>query len=133
MKFHASMVEKLIQTCINQGGYSEESRLLKSFGDMRLSAYALQNQPGIVLVDAERMIMERIQRNQPTQDVIPMKFHGNVIKKLLELYKSFSGHASENKLKQAFANLDLTPYQTITTGESILVLTSDYFEKLQQG
>lgn len=133
MRFHASMVEKLIQTCINQGGYSEESRLLRSFNEMRVSAYALQNQPGIVLVDSEKMIMERVQRNQPTQDVIPMRFHGNVIKKLLEMYKSFSGHASENKLRQAFNSLDFTPYQTVTTGESILVLTSDYFEKLQQG
>lgn len=133
MKFHPTLVEKLIQTCINQGGYAEEHRLTKSLMNLRVSVYALQNQPGVVLVDSNQMIQERMMRQQPTQDVVPMKLHGAVVVKMMELYKSFSGHASEGKLRQAFAGLDLTPYQMITTNESIMVLTKDYFEKLQQG
>ena len=132
MRFHPSFVEKLIQTCINQGGYSEESRLTRAIADMRTTIYAQQNGP-LVLVDSEKMLQERIMRQQPTHDVIPIRFHSGVMNKLLEQFRSFSGHVSEHKLRQAFSSLDFTPYQTVTTGETILVLTTDYFEKLQKG
>jgi 2C-methyl-D-erythritol 2,4-cyclodiphosphate synthase len=133
MRLHPTLVEKFLQTCANQGGYSEESRLTKALANITLATYVLQNQPGVVLVEADKMIQARIDMRQPIHDIVPMKMHTNVIGKLLEMYRSYSGHSNESKLRAAFSSLDLTPYEVVSRGEAIVVLTKEYFEKLQQG
>lgn len=133
MRLHPTLVEKFLQTCANQGGYSEESRLIKGLSSITLATYILQNQPGVVLVEADNLIQQRINMRQPIHDIVPMKMHTNVIGKLLEMYRSYSGHSNESKLRNAFSSLDLTPYEVVSRGEAIVVLTKEYFEKLQQG
>lgn len=130
MKLHPTVVNKLLTICQNQGGYSLESRLLKAFTEMRLSVYARE---GIspVFVETDTFMLERTQRDKPVDDIVPMRFHSGSVKKLLDLYSSYSGHAHEQKLRVAFASLDFTPYEMTTTGEAIVILTDEYMRALQ--
>ena len=129
MRLHPNVIGKLLTICHNQGGYTEETRLIKSFTDVRLSVYARQ-EAAPVLVETELFLLERTQRGKPVDDIVPMKLNNGAVKKLLELYRSYSGHTHESKLKNAFFNLDFTPYTT-STGESILILTEEYMRALQ--
>lgn len=59
-----------------------------------------------------------------------MKLHPSVVEKLLYMFRTYGGHESESKLKNMINNLDLTPYDRKTSGETILVSTEDYIKQL---
>lgn len=136
MKLHKRVVEHLLQLCMNLGGAKEETKLEQSFRSLRLSPYIRQeNAAGdpMVLVETLEYLSERQKRNQPTADIVPMKFHATAIQKLLYLWTNHGGHTYEKKLRTFFENLEFTPYTTKTTGETFLIPTDEYMKALQQG
>jgi hypothetical protein len=131
MKMHSTLIEKIITNCKNLGGYSNESRLLESIQNLNVAIYPTQKDQ-FVLVDAEKMLLEMAQRNVPTNNVSVLKLHHNAIKKIMDCYTTYSGYSNEYKLRMAIGNIEYTPYNSFTTGESFLVLKEDYYKALQQ-
>ena len=126
MKLHKSVVDKLIGWCTNYGGHSNETKLANLFQELRVTPYVRSGESpskeSMVLVETQQYLLELNQRGQVTVGVVPMKLHGTVLNKLMELYKSFSGHAHETKLRRAFQSLDFTPYEAKTTGTYYVVM-----------
>jgi hypothetical protein len=134
MKFHASMVDKIVYLCTNYGGYIHETKLTELVSKIRVTPYARLQQESkdqIVLVETEALLKERTMRNTPTMDVVPMELHPTVQSKILDLYRAFSGHIHETKLRRALSELDFTPYESKTTGKFCIVLMSDYMNALR--
>ena len=127
MKLHPTVVQKLLYWCTNYGGHDKETKLVEMINSLRVTPYLRMEGDGMVLVDTQQYISERTQRGQPTHDIVPMHFHGSVVKKLMELYNMYSGHSNELKLRNAIQFLDYTPYERKITGDAtVLLLTSDY-------
>jgi len=63
-----------------------------------------------------------------------MKLHSSVVEKLIYVFKTYGGYASEAKLKSRLDDMDLTVYERKTTSnqEMILVLTEDYVKSLNK-
>lgn len=134
MKFHASVVDKLIYLCTNYGGHVKETKLVELVENFRVTPYARNNQETkdlIILVETDVMLQERKARNTPTFDVIPMRLHKSVQDKILDLYHSYSGHIHEVKLRRALSEMDFTPYESKVNGDFCIVLTSDYMNALR--
>ena len=134
MRFHASVVDKVLHLCTNYGGHADERRLVAFIEGIRVTPYSRENielRENMVLVDTHQYLTERTNRQLPTGDVIPMRLHPTVQHKIMELYKTYSGHSHELKLRTALAQLDFTPYESKTTGEFCVVLMSDYMKALR--
>ena len=131
MKMHPQVIGKILYLCTNYGGHTSEKKLVAELNQLRLSPYQVE-QLGLVLVDSRTFISERQARNLPINDIVPMKFHGTVIQKVMYAYNMYSGHTNESKLRNALIELDLTPYERKEVGsEIVLVPTSDYMKTLQ--
>ena len=62
-----------------------------------------------------------------------MKLHASAVEKLIKIYESYGGFQNYNKLRQALANLDLTPYERKQgVQEVILVPTEEYLKELNR-
>ena len=107
--------------------------MTRALSEMRLALYPRQDIGITVLVEADQLITEMTRQGQSPHTVSPMRMHGNVQAKIMELYRSLSGHSHENKLRTAFSRLDFTPYEVQTRGEAIVVFTKDYMQALQGG
>jgi hypothetical protein len=129
MKLHPTVIDKLLLIFANEGGYDQEKRLLNALQNMRLSIYSKQEGES-VLVETDVMLKEATERRLPIGNIITMCFYGGSIMKIVEIYKSFSGHSMETKLVNGLKNLDFTPYHT-TSGITLLVLTEQYIKTLQ--
>jgi len=128
------MVEKLLHLCTNYGGHADERRLVGFIEAIRVTPYSRENiemRENMVLVDTQQYLTERTSRQLPTSDVIPMRLHPTVQHKIMELYKTYSGHNHEMKLRRSFADLDFTPYESKTSGDFCVVLMSDYMKALR--
>jgi hypothetical protein len=132
MKLHTSSVEKLLFLCQNYGGHAEEVKLIGFISDMCFSPYVRTQSDSIVLVETIELLKERQNRNLPTTDLIPIKFHASVVKKIMELYDMYGGHENEYKLRTSFNQLDFTPYERkVEFKDTVLVLTEDYIKILR--
>ena len=123
------MVDKILYLCTNYGGHQNEKRLLAHLENIRMSTYV--REVGIVLVDTSAYILERRARNQPENDIVPMKLHSTALQKILYLYNMYSGHSNESKMKGSISALDFVPYQRNNTGETVLITNEDYMRVLQ--
>lgn len=134
MRFHASVVDKVLQLCANYGGHADERKLAAFIADVRVTPYPRSNpdaRESMVLVDTTQYINERNSRGLITADIIPMVLHNSVQTKIIELYKTYSGHTYESKLRKALSEMDFTPYEQKTTGGFCIVLMSDYMKALR--
>jgi hypothetical protein len=130
MRFHESVVDKLIYLCGNYGGHTNEKKLQEHIERINLSTHIMPD-GSLKLVDTGALINERNARRINIGDIIPMTFHPSVVKKLLYMNEMSGGHSNQGKLKSAFANFDLTPYERNTgTGGVVLVASSDYMNVL---
>jgi hypothetical protein len=59
-----------------------------------------------------------------------MKLHASVVEKIMYMVKTYSGYQDESKLRKMIENIDVTPYDRKSTGETILVLTEEFINKL---
>ena len=134
MRLHQSVTNKLLYWCQNYGGHTDEKKLNDLFLSLRLTPY-IRTDPSttesMVLVETETYLKERTDRQLPTNDIVGMKLHGTVLNKIMNLYKTYSGHSFESKLRDAYTYLDFTPYDSKTTGEYYVVLTEDYLKALR--
>ena len=132
MKFHASVIEDIIQNCRNFGGHASERKLRDVLGSKRYAIY-MGDRKDMVLVDAEKYLMEAVQRKLPTNGVVPMTLHVNAFEKIMHYFDLFSGYETESKLRHSLMTLDFTPYERKLdgNGETFLVLTEDYTRALQ--
>ena len=131
MQFHPHVIEKLLYLSANHGGHQDEKRLLAQINMLRLSPY-VGERSSVVLVDSQTYINECNKTNKPVNHIIPMKLHGTVVAKFMQLYDMYAGHINETKLRNAIKDFDLTPYERKENpGETILVLTSDYVKIVQ--
>lgn len=59
-----------------------------------------------------------------------MKLHTGVVEKLLYMFRTYGGYETESKLRGMIQNMDLTPYDRKSTGETVLVLTDEFVKQL---
>jgi hypothetical protein len=132
MKFHPSVVEDIIRNCRNFGGHASERKLREILGAKRYAIY-VGDRKDMVLVDAERYLLEAVQRRLPTNGIVPMALHTNAFEKIMYYFDLYSGYETEAKLRHSLTNLDFTPYERKLdgNGETFLVLTEDYMKVLQ--
>lgn len=130
MKLHPIVINKILYLCTNYGGHKDERKLLAELNQLRLSPY-MGDKVNLCLVDTPMFVQERISRNQPTHDIVPMRLHSSAIQKIMYAYDMYSGHVQETKLRKAIQDLDFTPYERKEARETVLVLTSDYVKTLQ--
>lgn len=130
MKLHPNVINRIIYLATNYGGHTDEKKLLSHYKQMTLSPYLRENNTAC-LVDAKELLDERVKRNLPVGDVIPMKFNWGCLQKILQLYTMFSGYANEKKFRQHLEALDFTVYERTLTQEAILVLTEEYLKVIQ--
>ena len=131
MKFHASVVEDIINNCRNFGGHASERKLRDILSQKRYAIYS-GDRRDMVLVDADRYMKEAFQNRQPTSTIVPMPLHPNAFEKIMYFFDLYSGYDSEQKLRGVLANLDFTPYERkMGSHETILVLTEEYTRTLQ--
>ena len=57
-----------------------------------------------------------------------LKLHSSVIKEIVRIVETHSGHRGEHRLIEALQNLDLSTYQQNSTGNNVLVLTRELLE-----
>jgi hypothetical protein len=135
MKLHPTFIETIAAHAINIGGFTQESRLLAAFTDMRAAIYQRRGQDNttepFVLVEAQKFLNERISNKQPISDITVLEFHGSAIKKIYQCYQTFGGHFSELKFKRELAKLDFTPYESKQSRTNFLILTEDYLKALE--
>lgn len=124
MRFHSSTVDKILQLCDSFGGHRNEKKLRQHFIDMRLSPLRINDK--VELVDTESIVKRKLQLGQETGDVVPTKFHENVINKLVNMYDMYGGLNHQTKFKRELSMLELTLYERRTVGDVITVLTSEY-------
>ena len=133
MKFHASVIEDIIQNCRNFGGHASERKLRDILVQKRYAIYS-GDRRDMVLVDAERYLRESAQRQLPLNAIVPMVLHQKAFDKIMYHFDLLSGYETESKFRAALASLDFTPYERKLgegKGEAILVLTEDYTKALQ--
>ena len=131
MKFHASVVEDIINNCRNFGGHASERKLRDILSQKRYAIYS-GDRRDMVLVDADRYMKEAFQNRQQTSNIVPMSLHPNAFEKVMYFFDLYSGYDSEQKLRGVLANLDFTPYERkMGSHETILVLTEEYTRTLQ--
>lgn len=133
MKFHPSVVENIIHNCRNFGGHASERKLRDILNAKRYAIY-VGDRKDMVLVDAERYLKEAVQRQMPTNHIVPMALNTNAFEKIMYYFDLYSGYDTEAKLRNALSNIDFTPYERkvgADRGETILVLTEDYTKALQ--
>lgn len=133
MKFHASVVESIIQNCRNFGGHASERKLRMALGEKRYAIYSGERKD-MVLVDSDQFMKESFQRGLPTNHIVPMALHAQAFEKVMYIYDLYSGYETEQKLRSGLAALDFTPYEIKLgegKGQTILVLTEDYAKALQ--
>lgn len=132
MRLHPSVVEKFVYLCRNYGGHQHEDKLRVHFEQANLSIH-INPDGSMFLVETQLLLNERNSRRMDVSDIIPMKLHPTLVRKIMAIYEMYSGHSNEKKLVASFRNLDLTPYERIINGnDTVLVLTED-FVKIMQG
>lgn len=131
MKLHPHVINKILYLCTNYGGHKDERKLVAELNNLRLSPY-MGDRVNLSLVDTHAFVQERLTRNMPTNDIVPMRLHSSAIQKIMYAYDMYSGHVNETKLRASIIDLDFTPYERKEQQETILVLTSDYMQTLQQ-
>lgn len=132
MKLHASAVDKLLYLCQNYGGHASERKLMTFIEELRFSPYVRTQADGIVLVETDQYVTERLARRLPTHDIVPMKLHASAVKKIMDTYDMYGGHENETKLKWSLNHMDFTPYERqLTHGDTVLVITEDYIQVLR--
>lgn len=128
MKMHPSLVDRILYLCTNYGGHKDEKRLVAHLDALRMATYV--NDAGICIVDAQAMISARRARNQPIDDIVPMKFESHGLQKLLYMYNMYSGHSNEAKMRNALSSMSFKPY-TRSSGETVIILEEHYMQVLQ--
>lgn len=129
MKFHINTVEAILASVRNLGGNKSNQKLEEFLKQLPLTIYTKKD--GMpVLVETERLLTEYRKTGQEPL-LAAVYFHESVVKQILKLEELYSGYANEEKLKQIFINLDLTPYNRQYSDDTVLVLTSEYQRALE--
>jgi hypothetical protein len=61
-----------------------------------------------------------------------MKIHSTAIQHLIKLFEVYGGHREEWRLAHELSKVDLTAYERQSSGEKVLVYTSDIQEALKK-